>query len=714
MKKYGNSSYWLDGWDADDSLTVLSAVERNSRDLYRLSASKRAISNFVNIVSGEQIPVKFNTKGSHTDGKSVIIGSNVSEPKDFDVAVGLALHEGSHIKLSDFKLLRDIDQLVSNELKELAIKRGVLSPISVIKDIWNIVEDRRIDYFVFTQAPGYRDYYRAMYDKFFNDKLIDKALLSDEYTEENIESYLVRICNIHNKNTRLNALKGLPEIFKTIDLANIGRLKNSKDTFDVAVKVFEIILNNIPVVPTSDDSNSSDSDAGGSGDGSADGNGSTRKMTDDEFEDLLDDLMSDSDGIDGDSDGENDGDSTSDAPSMKSGGKNGKKSKDSSDGDGSEGGDGDGESSDGDETEELVELTDRQKEILKKKIQKQADFLRGNVKKRTITKSESNEIETIDESGSDLKTVGADIPGNYYANNIGGVNCVVVKRLTRSLLNSNSFPLSRVDWEGNAQAIFEKEVSEGIRIGTLVGKKLQIRGENRETVFNRQQHGKIDKRLISSLGFGNENVFQYTEVDAYKKANLHISIDASSSMRGSKWKQTLTNVVALCKAADMISNINVQVTFRTTVGDHGRECRPYIVMAYDSRVDKFSKVKQMFGALGPSGTTPEGLCFEAIANSFLGSNNDIDSYFLNISDGEPYFHSKSYYYGGDSAYKHTRKMVKLLEAKSISVLSYFVSDHKHDTPSDKFREMYGRSAKAIDVTNVNQIVRTMNELFLQK
>ena len=35
-------------------------------------------------------------------------------------------------------------------------------------------------------------------------------------------------------------------------------------------------------------------------------------------------------------------------------------------------------------------------------------------------------------------------------------------------------------------------------------------------------------------------------------------------------------------------------------------------MAYDSRVDKFSKVKQMFPGLGPSGTTLRGLCFEGI------------------------------------------------------------------------------------------------------
>ena len=48
-----------------------------------------------------------------------------------------------------------------------------------------------------------------MYDKYFNDKLVDKALLSDEFTEETIESYMFRIINLHNKNTNLSSLKGL-------------------------------------------------------------------------------------------------------------------------------------------------------------------------------------------------------------------------------------------------------------------------------------------------------------------------------------------------------------------------------------------------------------------------------------------------------------------------------------------------------------------------
>ena len=139
-------------------------------------------------------------------------------------------------------------------------------------------------------------------------------------------------------------------------------------------------------------------------------------------------------------------------------------------------------------------------------------------------------------------------------------------------------------------------------------------------------------------------------------------------------------------------------------------------MAYDSRTDKFSKVKKMFPTLHVFGTTPEGLCFEAIMKNFLGSNNDMDSYFLNISDGEPYFHGHGFYYGGDTAVKHTRKMVKMIESLGIKTLGYFVDDYGYGGSSSEkqFKQMYGKGAQVIDVTNLSQITKTMNKLFLEK
>ena len=699
MSKY-NSSFWYDDFDTDSIIIDnLSDVQKKSLDLYKLASSKRAIANFVNIVTNESIPVKFKERGdSYTDGKSVVIGSKIEQPKDFDVAVGLALHEGSHIKLSDFKLLNDIYSLVPNHIKEGAIKKGITNTLGTVKDLWNYVEDRRIDNYVFKSAPGYRGYYRKMYDKYFNDRLIDKALLTDEFTDENVESYMFRIINLHNKNTNLSALKGLRKIYRLINLKNISRLKSSQDSFDIALEIFKVIMNSMNDVKPSDEFLKEPQKGGegeGSDDSSDDGQGSSdNTMSDEDFNDLMDSVGKSP--ITGDSNDTPTGGSGMDVENLPDNIEGGKESKDDS------------------KSESSVKLTDKQKELLRSKINKQKKFLDGDIQKKSITKSESKNLNAIESSGSELKEVGKNADGYGYART---TQCIVVKKLTKSLFESELFPMTYNNYwdvkkEGAVKMYHQEDVDKGIKLGTMLGKKLQVRGEDKSTIFNRQKVGKIDKRMISSLGFGNENVFQFTEIDSYKKANLHISVDASSSMGGEKWKKTMTNIVALCKAVDMISNLNVQITFRCTSKN-----KPYIVMAYDSRVDKFSKVKQMFPALRPNGTTPEGLCFEAIMKEFVPINNDLDSYFLNLSDGQPYFPGEGFYYGGRTAETHTNKMVKMIESMGIQTLSYFITDWEiNEDSSDArcFKRMYGKGAKMIDVTNANQITKTMNQLFLAK
>jgi hypothetical protein len=239
--------------------------------------------------------------------------------------------------------------------------------------------------------------------------------------------------------------------------------------------------------------------------------------------------------------------------------------------------------------------------------------------------------------------------------------------------------------------------------------KLQLRSDTRSTEYNRLRSGKIDKRMLSLLGAGQSNVFFTKEVDSYNNGNLHISIDASSSMGGEPWNQAMMTTTALIKAIEEIPNLEVQVSVRGTQSLPGRgEDLPLIAMVYDSRVDKFSKVLKLFPHLVANGTTPEGLTFQAIMGEMIRSNGNLDSYFLNMSDGEPYFTN----YGGEYARNHTKKQVQRIESMGIKVLSYFISNS--DYRMDNFRQMYGQSAKRIDVENISQIARTMNEMFLKK
>ena len=706
---YGSSSWWMSDWDTPSYTNTQAYKQANSKNLYKMAAHRRAIANFVSIVTGKNIPVKFNTKGnSYTDGTTVVISSKVAEPNEFDPAVGLALHEGSHIKLSNFKLLGDmyksIEKVVGpaklKEWMETANKKGVSDVIYTIKDILNWVEDRRIDQFIFDSAPGYRDYYRSMYDKYFNDPAIDKGMTSTEMSTETMNSYMFRLINLHSKFSRANALKGLNEITKIAKLSDINRLKSTDDALVVACDIFDVILRCIDEAQQAEENK-----ANGKGKGQGQGQGS-QQAGEGEQEAGEDDIdVEIGEGGDSDDDESEDFDEAGGDNEVAEEGKGivGKIKA-------VLGGKGKGKPAEG-------KLSQRQLEILKKKIEKQKEFLRGDIKKGSVSQNENKQLDTIDQSGTELKKVGEELANGVVVTK--GIDCIVVKKMTQSLMETPEFPLASLRYnakegEHQNQVQCASEVMEGIRIGTILGKKLQVRSESRETIFNRQLVGRMDKRMISSLGFGNEHVFFTKEIDAYKKANLHISVDASGSMSGTKWRKTMTNVVALAKAVSMIPNLEIQISFRTTSGE-----LPYIVVAYDSRVDKFIKVKTLFQYLQPGGTTPEGLAFEGVMKQMVGSTTDVDSYFLNISDGEPYFHGKGYNYQGHYASKHTKKMVDKIEAMGIKVMSYFVSDYSGDVDSTSgsgrvFKDCYGKAAHYINVTNVNEVTRTMNKLFMAK
>jgi hypothetical protein len=171
----------------------------------------------------------------------------------------------------------------------------------------------------------------------------------------------------------------------------------------------------------------------------------------------------------------------------------------------------------------------------------------------------------------------------------------------------------------------------------------------------------------------------------------------------------------------MIQNVDVVVSIRSTQDTGGRSRRsstvPLILIAYDSRVDTFNKVKNMFGNIHVSGTTPEGLCFEAIMDEIVPTTNDKDSYFLNFSDGMPMFSNDDLYYYDSDAIGHTKKMVNDMRMRGIKVLSYFIGEQNdygiEDTMRD-FKVMYGKDAQFVDVTSVMSISKTMNKKFLEK
>jgi hypothetical protein len=694
MSKTNNQANWSDFWLGDDfDEDITSQSKRNEWDsglldieTIKLASSRKAIANFVSILTNEDIPVHFWTGPTGaTNGKVVYLSADILKKEDFDPAVGLSLHEGAHICLTDFELIKTLWARISELYKlgkEIGLSKETVGDFA--KLMVNYVEDRFIDDYIFRTAPGYRPYYIALYEKHFNNRDISKFLQSDLLRQPTLPSYEYRIMNLTNPQTDLEALPGLRKIAKELSLRNINRLKTTKDRIKVAVEITKIVFENIKELVNNQKEKGKGKDP-------------DTDNTENKHEVLFD--------IKPDEENPENRNSEDDVIG------------------------GELSEMEYDENKKIKEVkedgfTKSQLREVKAIIESQKQFLRNhsNISKETITDKQKEILEIIEKSGISLVPVGMELsPSNTP---VCPIDCVVVKKMTKELMFSGVFPLcSKDSFRGDftASQNVKDAVIKGIQLGKSLGKKLQIRQEINTTIYPRRRSGKIYKRHSHEFFTGSESIFYKSHVDKYEKINLHISVDASGSMVDSgKWEKTMTMIVALAKAGSMIDNLRVCISFRTT-----NRTMPYIVMAYDSTKDKFSKVGNLFPYLNAHGSTPEGLCYEATMDNFVKQIPGEQYYFLTISDGMPCFsysgrNNQHVSYDSSSGTEHTRKQYKKIIGSGIKGNAYFINSDDFDvcgtsnTARSCFKKMYGKDAKFIDVNNVTAIARTMNDLFLNK
>lgn len=651
---YAASSFW---WDED----MYTRSESSTSNAIQLAAYRKAISNFVRIVTGEDIPVQFASSGdSFTDGKSITISSSLNEKK-FDPAVGLALHEASHIKLTNFDVVRQLDDFINRHddiILKYILKYGVDRWDSIkkikfrLKDLLNIIEDRRIDNFIYTTSPGYRGYYQALYKQYFDSKIIDRGLQSSEYRTEDWDSYMFRIINITNRHRDLNALSKLQTIWDVMDLSNIKRLQTTQQSLGVAWEIFQIIEDAISPPPANSNPESAESDTEQRN--TTDNSASAQINNESENHQMAEEFAK-----------------------------------------------GDEQSSD--TQNNVQQLNDRQRHQLQEQIQDQRTFLNGSINKKQISKKLQQQVDTLESADIDYKDVTYD---SRYGKDRHEV--VVIKRLTMQLIQT--IPCSM--WSINPVHVdrMKKHVNAGIVFGTMLGKKLQVRNDDRQTKFNRCRSGQIDKRMISAAGFGAEHIFQRLETFEFKKGNIHISIDNSGSMGSGRLDTAITTAVAIAKAASMTSNLNCVISFRSTSHFLSKRDCPVMMIVYDSRRDSIATLQRIMPYVTTSCGTPEGLCFDACMESILCEAGGNDAYFINMSDGEPYYGS----YYGTYAESHTRAQIKKMEAANIKVISYFISNSSPSSSSSRaFRAMYGKNASFIDVSQMREVANSLNRKLIQ-
>ena len=636
-----HSSFWLDD-------TSISTLESKTLDTIELAKYQRVISNFVRILTKQSIPVEYRSgNNSYTDSKTVVIGSSI-DSKKFDSVVGLALHEASHIKLTDFSVIPNI----MTKLTELGYgdktKEMVRDFNNDIRTLVNLIEDRRIDYYVYTNSPGYKGYYESLYERYFNDPLIDKTLRSVEYRVPTMESYMVRMVNFTNPNTDLDALPRLREIYRLI-FKNVPTIKDTTHTLDIAVQVLSIIVEEVKKATDSEEQEQHNKEQQSSGD-------------------------------------EN-------QPEQQSGS-------------------GNGTSSPNNETQELEELTERQKDLLPKKIERQRKFLEGDVQKGKLTKQQKAEVDVFSKNHAEVKEVEYE---TYYGRS-SKQNVVVLRGMTSSNMNMIGTVKYNLDYFNQTDYGFgsrlseqrRKLVTDGVMLGKRLGRKLQIRNRERITEITRQKKGKVQRRRLYALGADDYNVFNQIHIDKYNDAFLHLSIDGSGSMGGDPFDNSIQSAIAIAQMGSM-TNLDIQISIRYTDDISGKEV-PIMWVVYDSRTDKLQSFLKKAHYLQANGTTPEGLCFASIVKELPTGSDALETYFINYSDGMPWFKE----YDGQRAIEHTREQVLKMKSLGYKVLSFFVSDYNMKMANMDFKRMYGDDAKTIDVTSLTGLVRQLQQMFINK
>ena len=653
------SESWVRGiFDRKESF--FDTDKKESRfDVFALAQYRRAVSNFVHIMTGNRnIPVVFNSNGMNcTDGKTIYLSASIKE-KDFDSNVGLALHESSHILYTDTdyvkKELWDKLRLVLSGLKRsngesLFHTDDIINGVALSKygldnqyihTILNIVEDLYIDAMTYASAPGYREYYRALYIKFFDDPKIVKGFYDSKFAEVNSENYLFHLINIRNPKRNLNALPSLTEIFNELDLANIRRLSTQQDRIDLSLKVFSLIVENLKPLDFKIQDNSSENESGNASENASDS-----------------------------SESENESESESENAS-RSGGNS-------------------------------KEMSDGQINSLKKILEKQKDFINGNLKKSKVDNYTAEQISTASEIEFKEKVV---LKGN--GNN--GVKTLVIRNITENFCNST---LGRLFSLYHTNMNTYNNIGQYIALGKLLAKRLQIRNEVRTKTTSRLKSGKIDKRLLHETGFENYEIFKKVNVNTFKDSYIHISIDQSGSMSGMRLDESVKFATMFATASKIIKNLHVVVSIRSTTYSSGSSKifsnKPYLVYVFDSKVNNINHIKNIFPKITSANYTPEGITFEAIQEEIKKDSLGKDSYFINLCDGEPGCDG----YGGNLGREHSRKQLEKMEQNGINTSVYFFGS---EYGFQSLRKTYPKNSHLLEnAGDLNKIVQKMNKDLLK-
>lgn len=706
--------------------------------ILQLSKIRRAVANFVKIVTGKDIPVHFSTghMSYARDTQESIVLSATSDPHKLDIQVGLALHEANHLirsrvtpGVSDsiplfllLDLLRDKNNVFTTPAMEPDIQRLGLADETVtvfLKTILNLMEDIRIDKAAYEQAPGYRAYYDATYAFYWYKPRVMELMADPKSRLPTLRNYRFHIINMTHPEFDETSLPGLTKIVKLIDVPNIGRFGKDKkwntlqkahfpeirvikdkvsgkssqvvtgrqvfslnampDMLNVALSILAIVLahSETDVQIKKKYLNLPPVQVKGKGldEEDEDGDDDERPIAPAFDPENLD--LGTAENKDKDSAGDDSDDTEEDDDT-----EDDDADSDDSDEDGTE--DKAGASAAAPEsvpvdqkaTPAQAKAFDKFSQEVDELTEEQGQFLDGQTEKEELDETQKQTLDTLEAADASMEVVNVNP-------DIGDVRVIVYPKLTEALLGADTFPFAHsAGGVPIANPMCQDAVDVGIGMGNMLAHKLRIMSDESPLTYTRQNSGKIDKRLLAGLGYEYESVFQQTFTEKFAPVFVHLTIDSSNSMKGKKFYNSISLAVALAQAASKITNLDVVISLRT------HDELPQVLIAYDSRVDSMTKIKTLFQYLRTNGGTPEGVVFAAIKEQImLRSKPGVKKYFIVLSDGFPSFRHKQadevldgevyerwITYEDRPAWEHTARQVQDMRDAGVTVLAYYIQD----------------------------------------
>lgn len=714
---YGSSQNGVDLFKSE-----LSFIE-----LHKLNELRKTVINFCSIIlQGKRVDVRYAGSQNFTDGNTIIISADIV--KNFDTVVGLAMHETSHIRWSNFKLIETLQERLKDLAKEYLLKIQKQHPTMIKNEklfekytealtkeisefgrgIQNWIEDRRIDNLALENFPGYLGYYSAFYEQCFRGKQHQEYIEKYNRTGDIFQDYMAYILLSMSPNFKLNALPNLSRVMKLLDVNVLSSIKQDKN-IDITLSVLRIILEEYAMQlgdgsdpndeekmkqhmenvcsnaeckfnnPSANDPNapprtfqiSDNPGSGGSGE-PIDFRPGIDKLVDEKGNEIDINKMIGKELAEGKKLIENMLDMVNDSEKNSKNGKakDGMPSQKPDSKDGKTG-----------KTSATNELYPREH----------------------LSVSDAERLETWIKSQADI-----------FSSDM--FDCALLPLIKIPNLDDKSHPIhSILRIASKADDYYDsKQILDAYNLGKSLRPKLKFINMEGKLKITRKLEGKLDRRKLSEFFAGSTRLF-YTEKESKgEDFHFHFAIDASGSMSGTKWLSARSVLMTIVSALHGINGISISADMRTNITGRGYSgSMPVTAIIYDSRYSKPYELLEMLQRMGGTGgDNADGVSIDATRKFLDSVTKKRNKIFINISDGRPSHSSQGKSYGGSSAIKHTGDAVQRLRKNGWAATGFYIDDSRayNDGYLSEFKKQYGEKSKIISYTDTMEIARTINNM----